>query len=49
MSDMQHHWVTASLFELLAIWMLFAWWGRCTQISLLAAKVERYAIRQSWV
>jgi hypothetical protein len=43
-----YHCVTASLFELLAIWMLLSWWGRCVQTTQLAAEVERYAIRQSW-
>jgi hypothetical protein len=43
-----YHGVTASLFELLAIWMLLAWWGKRAHIAQLAAKVERHAIRQAW-
>jgi hypothetical protein len=43
-----YHWVTAFLFQLLAIWMLLGWSGKRAQITQLAGKVERYAVRQRW-
>jgi hypothetical protein len=43
-----YHWVTAFLFQLLAVWMLLGWWGKRANITQLAADVERYAVRQTW-
>lgn len=43
-----YHWVTAFLFQLVAIWMLLGWWGKRAHIAQLAGKVERYAVRQTW-
>jgi hypothetical protein len=42
-----YHWITASLFELVAIWMLVNWWTTREQLASLAAEVERHAIRQT--
>jgi hypothetical protein len=43
-----YHWVTASLFQLVAIWFLVKWWDTNQSLKSLAAKVERRAIRQTW-
>jgi protein-S-isoprenylcysteine O-methyltransferase Ste14 len=42
-----YHWVTAWLFELLAIGMVLGWWGKRAHIAQLAAEVERCAVRQT--
>ena len=38
-----YHWVTAWLFELLAIWYLVRWWGTRVRLARLGAEVERPA------
>ena len=43
-----YRWVTASLFELLAIRYLVIWWGSRVRLTRLAADVERCVIRQTW-
>jgi hypothetical protein len=43
-----YHWVSASLFQVLAIWLLLTWWTRQQRIASLGADVERRAIRQTW-
>jgi hypothetical protein len=43
------HWVTASLFQLLVILMLLGWWGKRANITQLARRLDRYAVRQTWV
>ena len=43
-----YHWITASLFELVAIWLLVNWWTARERFASLAAEVERRAIRQTW-
>lgn len=43
-----YHWVSASLFQLVAIWILLNWWTTRERLAFLAAEVERHAIRQTW-
>ena len=43
-----YHWTTASLFELVAIWLLVNWWTARERLASLAAEVERHAIRQTF-
>ncbi|MBY0289678.1 MAG: hypothetical protein K2X52_21450 [Mycobacteriaceae bacterium] len=43
-----YHWLTASLCELLAIWLLINWWGARERLRRLAQAVDRQAIRQTW-
>jgi hypothetical protein len=43
-----YRWMTASLFQLVAIWLLVKWWDTREALASLAAQVERHANRQSW-
>jgi protein-S-isoprenylcysteine O-methyltransferase Ste14 len=43
-----YRWMTASLFQLVAIWFLVKWWDTREALAALAAQVERHANRQSW-
>jgi hypothetical protein len=43
-----YHWITASLFELVAIWLLVNWWTTRERLALMTAEVERHAIGQTW-
>ena len=43
-----YHWVTASLFQLLAMWLLVKWWEWRDRLVSLTAEVERHDARQSW-
>ena len=43
-----YHWVSSSLFELLALWYLVLWWAARVRLTQLASDVERHAIRQTW-
>jgi hypothetical protein len=43
-----YHWMTAALFQVIAIWLLVNWWAGRARLTALAAQVERNAIRQSW-
>jgi hypothetical protein len=43
-----YHWVSALLFQLVAIWLLVNWWTTRERLASLAVEVERHAIRQSW-
>ena len=43
-----YHWITAFLFEFVAIWLLVNWWTARERLASLAAQVERHAVRQSW-
>jgi hypothetical protein len=46
-SQSPYHWVTALLFEFLAIWLLVKWWAGRARLTSLAAEVERHAVRQT--
>ena len=44
-----YHWVTASLFQLIAMWLLvIKWWEWRERLASLTAEVERWDVRQSW-
>jgi hypothetical protein len=43
-----YRWVTALLFELLAMWFLFHWWAMRQRLARLAAEVDRRAIRETF-
>jgi hypothetical protein len=43
-----YRWMTASLFQLVAIWFLVKWWDTRAALASLAAQVERHAKRQPW-
>lgn len=43
-----YRWLSASLFQLLAIWFLFNWWTTRMRLASLTAEVERRAVRQAW-
>jgi hypothetical protein len=43
-----YHWITASVFQLVAIWLLVNWWTARERLASLAAEVERHAVRQAW-
>jgi protein-S-isoprenylcysteine O-methyltransferase Ste14 len=43
-----HQWVIAALLQAVAIWLLIKWWDTRQHLRSLAAKVERYAIRETF-
>jgi hypothetical protein len=43
-----YRWVTALLFELLAMWFLFHWWAMRQRLARLGAEVDRRAIRETF-
>jgi hypothetical protein len=43
-----YHWVTASLFQLAAMWLLVKWWEWRERLDSLTGEVERREVRQSW-
>ncbi|MDH6244851.1 hypothetical protein [Mycobacterium sp. OTB74] len=43
-----YHWVIASLYELVAIWLLINWWVMRERLAMLTGAVERHVVRQTW-
>lgn len=43
-----YRWVSASLFEVIAIYFLINWWTARERLTALMAAVDRHAIRRTW-